>query len=126
MNIEQKVFEDKKGWQTVSPQTLTEEQKPQLVLVFGSTALIQDPTHFSTIRTLYRDSRLVFCSTAGEIYGGRVIDNSLIVTAIHFSNTTLQFCEVDIKHSDQSAEAGQKLAAGLPKEGLVHVLIFSD
>jgi hypothetical protein len=126
MHIEQKVFSSSKGWVQVSSEALKPEQSAQLVLAFGSTALVKEPSSFDSIRQMYPDSRIVMCSTAGEIYGSRVSDNTLVTTAIHFANTTLQFGEVDIESSDMSLESGEKLAKELPKENLVHVLVFSD
>ena len=52
----------------------------QLILVFGSTALLSDSGHFDAIRSAFPGGLVVGCSTAGEIHGTEVSDDTLVVT----------------------------------------------
>ena len=68
----------------------------------------------------------VGCSTAGEIAGTKVLDDSLVATAIHFEKTRVQIAQVDLAHARTSHEAGEKLGLQLAGPGLVHVFVLSD
>ena len=99
---------------------------PQLVLVFGASTLVHDPKIFDEVKALYPKSHLVMMSTAGEIFDTSVSDGTLSLTALYFEKTTLQFAEVDFATPGKCAELGKELADKLPKEKLVHVMVFSD
>lgn len=124
MKIEQKKWTAKNGWETLSDGSFTEP--PELVLVFGGNAPLKDPAQFDKIRSWYPESHIISASTAGEIIKTEVSDDTLVLTAIKFTQTTLQFAQADIVQSEESEEVGKKLARALPKEGLVHAMIFSD
>lgn len=98
----------------------------QLVLAFGSTALLGDSANFFAIRKAFPDAMIVGCSTAGEIEGTNVRDETLVVTVVNFERTGLQLAKATIQASSQSYATGQRLAKSLPTLDLAHVLVFSD
>jgi len=124
MKIGQKLWTKENGWVDVLPQTFS--TPPQLVLAFGARLLMEDENYFEEIRSLYPESHILECSTAGEILGNYVHDDSIAVTAIFFEKTTLHFAETDVTAAEESLAIGKKLAAEIPKEGLVHAMVFSD
>lgn len=124
MKIEQKKWTAENGWKTFSPGSFTEP--PELVLVFGGNTPLKDKARFDEICSWYPQAHIISASTAGEIIKTEVSDDTLVLTAIKFEKTTLQFSEARITQAEESEEAGKKLAQALPKEGLVHVMIFSD
>lgn len=100
--------------------------KAQLVLIFGSTEMLDDAANFHAIRAAFPSAIIAGCSTAGEIHGATVSDGSLIVTAVTFSCTAVQLTDVKIDEASQSFVCGQLLVEALRKNDLKHVLIFSD
>ncbi|MSU74449.1 hypothetical protein EXS57_01575 [Candidatus Kaiserbacteria bacterium] len=124
MKIEQKKWTSENGWKTLSSGSFTEP--PELVLVFGGNAPIKNKARFDEIRSWYSKSHIITASTAGEIIKTEVSDDALVLTAIKFEKATLQFAEASITQAEESESVGKKLAAALPKEGLVHVMVFSD
>ncbi|MEK7581740.1 MAG: FIST N-terminal domain-containing protein [Patescibacteria group bacterium] len=124
MKIEQKKWTLENGWKVLSTDPLTES--PDLVFVFGGVEPLKDKAKFNEIRSWYPESHIIIASTAGEIIKTEVSDDALVLTAIKFEKTTLKFSEGNIKDAEESESAGKKLAAALPKEGLVHAMIFSD
>ena len=98
----------------------------QLVLFFGSTALLSDSSNFLAIRSAFPGGLIVGCSTAGEIHGTDVSDDTLVVTVVNFERTRLQLAQAQITDSLQSFATGLSLARSLPTDELVHVLVFSD
>jgi hypothetical protein len=111
-------------------------QSAQLVLVFGATAVLQDAPLMESIRTFYPVAHVLGCSTAGEICGAEVSDDSLVATAIHFEHTQVRTAEVSLAANSDSREAGEFLAQALPhsvgaeagstEQELTHVLVLSD
>ena len=124
MKIDQRKWTKDAGWVIVSDNNL--KDSAQLVFLFGETSLLKDPKNFQTVKSFYPNAHIVSGSTAGEIIGTQVLDNSLVVTAVHFENTKLGFAKTKIEKMEDSEAAGQKLANSLEKDGLVHVLALSD
>lgn len=124
MKIGQKLWIKEKGWADTLPQTFL--NSPQLVLVFGARTLVEDEKYFEEIRSFYPSSHIIECSTAGEILDSRVRDDSIAVTAVLFEKTKLHFVEADIATTDESLMVGKKLADAIPKDKLVHAMVFSD
>lgn len=124
MKIEQKKWIASTGWETLSDVNFAEP--PELVLVFGGTTALKNKALFDEIHGWYPSSHIVSVSTAGEIIQNEVSDETLVLSAIKFEKTTLQFSESDIQNAEESEAVGKKLAKGLPKENLAHAMIFSD
>lgn len=124
VKVEQRRWNETSGWSDPTGNKI--ESPPQLVFVFGGSSLVNQPKTADAVKALYPDSHIVYCSTAGEILGTTVSDNSLILTAVHFEKTKLQFSQTDISKSEESYDAGAKLATQISGEGLVHAMVFSD
>lgn len=110
--------------------------RPQLVLVFGSRDLLAQPGQLATVKEQYPHAHLLGCSTAGEIYGTQVSDDSLVVTAVEFEHTQLHGAQVKLTPGASSFAAGKDLAEILPptlpgktgaaQDPLKHVFVLSD
>jgi len=124
METEQAIWTAAQQWQPGCPGKLG--VRAQLVLVFGSTELLQASDRIAEIRAAYPKAHLLGCSTAGEISGTRVLDDSLAVTAVHFSGTEIRGASIRISGPEQSFDAGKQLAAKLTDAGLHHVFVLSD
>jgi hypothetical protein len=98
----------------------------QLVLAFGSGQMLSDTQLMDEIRKAHPAAQVIGCSTAGEICGTSVNDDSLVVTAIAFQQTQVRVAQTNFGESTNSFSAGQKLASELAADDLVHVLVFSD
>lgn len=122
MKAEQRIWTEGQGW---SPSSSYLDQA-QLVLAFGATAVIQDGNRVEEIRKTYPAAFVLGCSTSGEICGTRVLDDSLVVTAVHFQATNLKSAAIPLTDSKDSFAAGRRLARLIDHDGLVHVLILSE
>jgi hypothetical protein len=96
-----------------------------LVLVFGSTAPMI-ASRLSEIRGRHPNAYVCGGSTAGEIVGKEVRDDSVVVTAIELERSELHAAEVTIEKADDSLAAGRQLAEAIPHAGLVHTFVLSD
>lgn len=126
MKVHQRKWTAAQGWQTVGDVALT--AAPQLVLVFGARNKVSDEAAFKEVHDLFPDpaTHILMASTAGEIIGDEVLDDSLALTAIQFDKTTLEYAQATIAGVDESEAVGKKLAEQLPAEKLVHAMVYSD
>jgi len=116
------------GWEVKSGAPL---QDPQLVLVFGATQLLRRADLLAAIREQNPGALMLGCSTAGEISGVEVTDNSLVATSVRFERTKVHAFRVDLATVDGSLAAGEQLARQVPPaltggEKLNHVIVLSD
>ncbi len=124
MKIEQRCWTAGRGWEPAAPGAMKESA--HLVLVFGATSLLRDHDHLARLGRIYPGAHILGCSTAGEIFGTRVLDDSLVVTAVHFESTRIYGAKIKLDTVKSSREAGERLARHLKPEGLVHVVVLSD
>ncbi|MBZ0105100.1 MAG: FIST C-terminal domain-containing protein [Sulfuricella denitrificans] len=124
MKIEQRYWTEGEGWQLEGSGNL--EGAADWVLVFGGSDAAREATCLEELRQYYPDALVMGCSTAGEICGTRVRDDSIVATAVHFEHSHIQPAGIDITDAGESHDAGKRLALSLSHEGLVHVLVLSD
>jgi hypothetical protein len=98
-----------------------------LVLVFGNRFLLDDSDVIDNIRAEFPYEHIVFGSTAGEIVGCNVNDNSISVTAIEFEKSSFIVERKNILDYDKNAKAlGEALYDKIPKENLKHLFVLSE
>ena len=124
MKISQKFFTRGAGFSLGN--SLGVDKNADLVLAFGSREMLRDREVFGTLRGQYPTAHLCGCSTAGEIYGTRVFDDSIVATALSFDRTRIRGARVALEAASNSANAGALLARSIEMEDLVHVLVLSD
>ena len=123
MDIEQSRWTPASGWEPRPPGRLRDAQ---LALVFGGPGILKDPSLREAAAAAYPDALLFGCSTAGDIFGTQVSDDSLVLTSLRFDRTRIQGRSTRISGPEDSLAAGERLARSLEGEGLVHVLVLSD
>ncbi len=128
MNIFQSRWDAGSGWKVKSGAPLPDSQ---LVLVFGATELLNRADLLGEIQGQNPGALMFGCSTAGEISGVEVTDNSLVATSVHFDHTKVHLARVDLAEAGCSGTAGERLALALPGvlpggEKLNHVMVLCD
>ena len=98
----------------------------QLVLGFGSSALVSSEKCFLDIKNKFPNAEIALCSSAGEIYEEDVLDDTISLVAIQFQSTTIKTSEINIDNFDSSYEAGKTLINNLPQNNLKLVFVLSD
>ena len=124
MKIQQKHWTEEGGWQSLSENGISDQV--QLVFVFGENTILKQESRLQEIKQFFPQGRIVGCSTAGEIIGSRVFDNSLTVTGVLFEKTNLQFAETTVEDMEDSFSAGERLGEALDPNGLTHVFVLSE
>jgi hypothetical protein len=124
MKIDQMRWTAEKGWEPRSPGRLADSA--QLVLAFGSTAIIKDKYNLKELKKAYPRAHLLGCSTSGEIHDIDVTDDSLSAVAIHFESTRIAGAQIDLDKFSSSYDAGRELGTQLDFSGLNHVFVLSN
>lgn len=125
MRMEVLAYEHSGGWDKAWPAVSDPDRT--LLLVFGaSDRYLADPDPLRTLRDAYPKATLAGCSTAGEIHGDAVRDESLSVAVAEFDSTELQTVAVQCATSEDSFGAGHRLAEALDGPDLAGVLLLSD
>jgi hypothetical protein len=124
MKIKQTTWFRDKGWNQGTPGSL--DKDPQLVLVFGGNSALANSNVLGEIRDAYSCANIFGCSTAGEICGTRVFDDSLVVTAVHLEYSKVSGARTKVLDSANSYDAGKYLAQNIEKAGLKHAFVLSD
>jgi len=124
LKTEQAKWTEEKGWFPKSPGELG--ASAQLVLAFGSRAILEMSDHLGLIKKTYPKAHILGCSTAGEIFDTQVLDDSFVVTAVCFEHSRIEGAKAHIKDAKESFETGKGLARALSSPGLVHVFVISD
>ena len=101
-------------------------EQVQLVLGFGSSALVSQEKLFEAVKNKYPNAEIAICSSAGEIYATEVLDDTVSLMAIQFKSTTITTSAINIEDFASSYEAGKTLVKNLPQENLKLVFVLSD
>ena len=99
-----------------------------LLLLFGGAAYRQHPEVLESLSRAFPQAVKIGCSSAGEIDGDTIHDDSLVVTVLQFSETTLRLATTPIDATHSQA-AGEALAAQLldSQDGALRaVFLLSD
>ncbi len=124
MKIEQHIYSNEKGWNKKNDNNLGD--KAQLVFLFGNKDLLKDQLHVDYAKKAYPVAQIVGCSTAGEICQEEVFNDEIVCTAVWLEKTSIEIASEKLEKVDDSFSVGQKLAAKLDKEQLVHIMVLSE
>jgi len=124
VKLQQQLWTATAGWS--GPQTPATSAATQLVLCFGSPDTLRQAALFAQLREWYPNAVITGCSTAGEILGTRVHDDSLVVTGVAFEHSTVDWINVPAAEGGDGREAAERIADKLVRPGLRHVLVLCD
>ena len=135
MKIWQSTWSPAAGWTPGVPEE--NAHVAELVFAFGSVGVWRAPGMLEEFQRRYPAAQVVGCSTAGEIFDTRVLDDSLVATAVRFDRTALRTAKVELAEMAESYHAGERLARLLPatvpatdgaggEVAMTHVFVFSD
>lgn len=114
------------NWENLRTADGFQPLQSQLVLAFGSSALVSQPVYFQHLQALFPNACIVMGSTAGEIMGNSVSDDSIAATALQFDNTVIKCVQTNIDQQQNSFATGAYLIEQLAAENLATVFIVSD
>jgi len=120
MNVYQNIYIDGQ-WRT----PLESMPEASLVLLFGDRNIVAEHKVRAALSASFPEAVLLGCTTAGEIIGTEIHDESLCLTAVQFDSASVEVVSASIEGLAVDQLAGE-LARQLPKENLKSVLVISD
>jgi hypothetical protein len=125
MFIAQKRWTAATGWIDTNP-AAPALPSAQLVMFFGASSALADCGVQNALRGMYPDAHLLGCTTAGEICGTTVSDDSVVATAIRFDHTSIRAAYRPLSDASNSKAVGEQIAHDLAGEELVHVFVLAE
>ncbi len=112
------------GW---SIESFPDMDSPEtLVLVFAAPEYSHHPEPLEEIAKHYSHSKIIGCSTAGEIAGSIISDHSISVAVIRFNKTNIALAKYKISSAEESYVAGKDIANQLRSPDLRGIFILSE
>ena len=124
MEIETIHYDSSRGWSLPTFPELDSEGT--LVLVFGSAKEIEGNRPLEALFAAYPRAHILGCSTAGEILGTTISDDSLAIAVCRFGQTSLRSTCVPIETAADSFSVGTGIAKELVATDLRGLLVLSD
>ena len=117
-------YQQNNTWSYTKPKL---KLKNPLVLVFAERTLLEKKDVLKNIREEFPYENIVFSSTAGEIIGSQVLENSITVTAIEFEKSSFIIKKANLfDFGEDSYSIGKDLIQQLDLEDLKHIFVISE
>ncbi|MBI3874188.1 MAG: FIST C-terminal domain-containing protein [Arcobacter sp.] len=117
------IYEDGQ-WDKTLDSTLDGENT--MVLCFGSTEISDINNGLNDLKNNYPTSKIIGCSTSGEIKDDILYEKSLVVMVVKFEKTKLKLYSKKIENSEQSFRIGEEISSNLAADDLKSIFILSD
>lgn len=124
MKLSTFTYEVGKRWSVDEFPALDSEQT--LVIVFAAPEFIDKPDVIAELASAYPTSRMIGCSSGGEIAGPLVNDASISVAVLRFEQSRIAVVSAEIKDASESLAVGEQLAKQLAHDDLCNVFVLSD
>lgn len=102
------------------------DSEQTLLLIFGGHSFMQDDAPIQALCSHYPRSKIMGCSTAGEIFNHKIYDDTLSVAILHFKHTPLAFACSQVGENDNVEAVAASLAGRLKRQDLSAVIVFND
>ena len=117
-------YDRKKLWSVKSRPRI--DSRRTLVLLFGSSSLLDSADPLAELTQDYPESIVIGCSTAGEILGTQISDESVSAAIVRFAHTDIRMASAPVPSAEGSFTAGQEIARQLKDSRLKGILVLSD
>jgi hypothetical protein len=97
-----------------------------LVICFGSTNFNDIKDGFEDIVNNFKNSKIIGCSTSGEIHNDLLYTSSLCVMVMKFESSTLVLSTIRFDDVSESFDIGKRIATQLEKKDLKSIFVLSD
>lgn len=124
MEVQTLGYDSKKCWSAKSRPAMDSDRT--LVLLFGSSSFVDGPDPIAELLNDYRKSIVIGCSTAGEILGTQIFDESVSAAIVRFDHTDLRLASAPARSVEDSFTAGQQIAQQLNDSSLKGIFVLSD
>lgn len=113
-----------KEWNVDKFPALDSEQT--LILIFAAPLFFDNPEPINQLAHFYKKSKMIGCSSAGEIFGSNIFDKSLSVAVVKFAHTQIKVAKAEVHHINDSCTGGQLITQQLMQANLRSIFVLSD
>jgi hypothetical protein len=124
MQIQTLSYAHATGWS--EPIDAGNDSDRTLVVAFGASRFGADPTPFRELRHALPHARMIGCSTAGEIYGSKVQDDTVSAAIVRFEHTSLRAATAPVLAANDSFQAGLTIGRALAAPDLRAIFVVSN
>lgn len=124
MELQTFQYKDNQGWSVKTFPSLDSDNT--LILLFCSPDFINQPQIIRELAKHYPKSKIIGCSSAGEIAGNNVNDHSISVAVAKFDKTPIKIVKTEISNTGDSYKTGEQIANELNKSDLRGIFVLSD
>ncbi len=124
MDLETFQYKMDGGWSVKNFPDLDSEKT--LILLFCAPEFIDNPDPINELAKHYPKSKMIGCSSAGEIAGPYISDRSISVAIVRFKKTPIEIVMTEIKSAEDSLKAGEYIANKLSKKDLQGIFVLSN
>lgn len=126
MKLQQLIINNQIEFENIFTTTSFDNQKANLVLVFGEREILEISTPYAKIKELYPEAHIVTCSTSGQFSNANIEFDTIVSTAIEFEKSHIKVVEIDILENNSIKVLGDKVSKELFKEDLKLILVLSE
>lgn len=112
-------------WKNIE-QNKIPKQEIQTLICFASRSLLESNEIYPRLKKEFKNAKILTCSTAGEINGKTIDENSAVVIALKFEKTKTEVVVGNIQQAKTSFNLGKLTTEKLPQKNLKYVLVLSD
>lgn len=124
MQTETLCYSAANGWSSPSFPDLDSDNT--LLFVFCAPEFFQNQTQIKALTEHYPKSKMIGCSTAGEIYGDTVSDHTISVAIVKFEKTQIKVITHRLEEQKDGLVAGEKIAQQLADDQLSGIFVLSE
>ncbi len=117
-------YQKNRGWSCTNFPDL--DSPNTLILAFAAPCFKTQPEILRDLAKHYPQSKMIGCSTAGEILANSIYDESISVVVARFDKTQLEITEAEVTSPDHSFDSGCEIRKTLNKPGLRSIFVLSD
>lgn len=124
--MQSEIFYYKEGqWKNIE-QNKIPKQEIQTLICFANRSLLESTEIYPQLKKEFKNSKILTCSTAGEINGKTIDENSAVVIALKFEKTKTEVAVGNIHQAKTSFNLGKITTEKLTQKNLKYVLVLSD
>lgn len=125
MQLHTLLYTKKSGWSEKEFPPMDSDNT--LIIIFASPNMKDEAKSvIAELHGSYPKSKMLGCSSAGEILGNRIYDNSLTIAIVRFESTVIKIFKTSLTNSSESFAAGESIAKELKANELSGIFVLSD
>lgn len=125
MDVKSFQFIQDGGW-SINELPVELDSEQTMVLIFAAPSFINQAEPIQELSKAFKQSKIIGCSSSGEIFGPHIVDKSLSVVVVRFDYTELQLVKAGVSDTENSFKAGQSIMEQLKRADLRGVFVLSD